>query len=90
MIFEVETGKPVLKGLLKRVKLGTVNVTAKSCRIEATFEVSKQEVHLLDTEGLWSEENSYNKRAVLQRTIALHLTKSKLKPYLSRVELQYD
>jgi len=89
-VFEVETGEPVLKGLLKNEKLGTLDVKTKPCRVEATFEVSKRDVHLTDGEGLYPPDISRNKRAIIERTIALHLLKSKLEPYLSRVVLQYD
>ena len=50
-VFELERGKSVLKGLLQSVKLG--EVPAKPCRIEAVFEVSKEDIYLTDTEGLW-------------------------------------
>lgn len=97
-VFEVETGepdlkgllKPDLKGLLKNASLGTLNVTAKPCRVEATFEVSKRDVYLSDAEGLWPQNISRNKKAVLERMIALRLLESKLKPYLSQAQLQYD
>lgn len=88
--FAVETGEPVLKGLLKNALLGTLNVKAKPCHVEATFEVSKRDVYLTDAEGLWPSDISRNKRAVLERIIALRLLESKLKPYLSRVELKYE
>ncbi len=89
-IFEEEIGEPILKGLLNKVKLATLNVLAFPCRVEATFEVSKRDVCLTDAEGLWSPDISRNKRAVLDRLIVQRLLEPKLKPYLSRVELHYD
>ncbi len=89
-VFEVETGEPDLKGLLKNASLETLNVTAKPCLVEATFEVSKRDVYLTDGQRLWPQNISCNKKAVLERMIALRLLESKLKPYLSQAQLQYD
>ncbi len=89
-IFEEEMGEPVLKGLLKKAKLGTLNAIALPCRVEATFEVSKRDVCLTDAEGLWPPDISRNKRAVLDRLIIQRLLEPKLKPYLSRAELHYE
>lgn len=87
--FAVKTGEPVLKGLLKNALLGTLNVKAKPCTVKATFEVSQQDIYITDAEGLWSSDISRNKRAVLERAIALRLLQSKFQPYLSQVELCY-
>lgn len=87
--FAVKTGEPVLKGLLNQASLGILNVSAKPCLVEATFEISKRDIYLTDAEGLWPSDISRNKRAVLERAIALHLLQSKFQPYLSRVELSY-
>ncbi len=65
-------------------------MTAKSCRIEATFEVSKQDVHLTDAEGLWRHDISPNQHAVLERKLVLFLLETKLKPYLSWAQLCYE
>ena len=88
--FAVKTGKPVLNGLLKKAKLGTVNVTRQPCCIEATFEVSAQDVFMTDAEGLWHHDISPNKHAVLERKLILFLLETKLKPYLSWVQLRYE
>jgi hypothetical protein len=87
--FAVGTGEPVLKGLLKNAMLGTLNVEVKPCLVKATFEVSRRDVYVTDAEGLWSPDISRNKRAVLERAIALLLLQSKFQPYLSQVELSY-
>lgn len=87
-VFEVKTGEPVFKGTFN-VNLGTLNVTAKPCRVKATFGVSLRDVHFTDAEGLWSPEISQEKRAVLDRGLAKLLLKRKLQPYLSQVELRY-
>lgn len=89
-VFEVKTGQPVFKGLLKEVELGTIDVIAKPCYIEATFEVSMPDVHLTGAEGLWSPEISREERVVLDRKIALLILEHQLKPYLSKVVLNYD
>ncbi len=89
-VFEVKTGQPVFKGLLKEVELGTIDVMAKPCYIEATFEVSMPDVHVTGAEGLLSPEISREKHVVLDRKIALLILDHKLKPYLSKVVLKYD
>jgi hypothetical protein len=89
-VFEEEMGQPVLKGILNKTKLATLNVTALPCHVEATFEVSKQDVCLTDAEGLWPSDISRNKRAVLDRLIIQRLLEPKLKPYLSRGSLHYE
>lgn len=89
-IFEEEMGEYVLKGLLHKATLATLNVLALPCRIEARFEVSKRDLCLTEAEGLWPPDISRNKRAVLDRLIIQHLLEPKLKPYLSRAELHYD
>jgi hypothetical protein len=83
-------GEPVLKGLLEKAKLATVNVIALPCHVQATFEVSKRDVCLTDAEGLWPPDLTRNKRAVLDRLIVQRLLEPKFKPYLSRAELRYD
>lgn len=88
--FEERAGEGVLKGLLSEQKLATLNGTAKQCYVEATFEVSNRDVHLTDAEGLWPQDISRNKLAVLYEVLARFLLNNKLKPYLSRAELRYD
>lgn len=89
-VFEVETGEPILKGSINNVKLATLKAIALPCYIEATFEVSLQDVYLTQTQGLWSPNISRNQLAVLERGIAQLLLKRKLKPYLSRQQIRYD
>nr|WP_290228378.1 hypothetical protein [Trichocoleus desertorum] len=88
-VFEVKTGEPVLKGLLKSAKIGVLGIAGKPCQVEATFGVTLRDVHLTDAEGLWSPNISREKRAVLDRALAKQFLKHKLQPYLSRVELHY-
>ena len=89
-VFEVETGEPILKGSINNVKLATLKAITLPCYIEATFEVSLQDVYLTQTQGLWSPNISRNQLAVLERGIAQLLLKRKLKPYLSRQQIRYD
>lgn len=89
-IFEPEKGSQVLNGLLNRAKLATLNVLSLPCRIEATFAVNRRDICLTDAQGLWPLNLSRNKRAVLDKLIIQRLLEPKLKPYISRAELQYD
>jgi len=88
--FAVETGAPVLKGLLKNTFLGTLHLQARPCRVEAVFQICKRDLYLTDAEGLWPSDISQNKRAILERMIVLRLLASKYQPYLSRMELRYE
>lgn len=89
-VFEVKTGESVLNGSLQNAKLATLKAIALPCCVEATFEVSIQDIYLIETEELWSQNINTNQLAVLKRGIAQLLLQRKLKPYLSRVRLQYD
>ena len=80
----------VLKGFLKHTLLGTVNVLAKPCRIEARFCVSPQDIYIMNMEGLLPPTLGKKKKAVIERAITRRLLKQQFKPYLSRQELQYD
>ncbi|NET55668.1 MAG: hypothetical protein F6K47_05710 [Symploca sp. SIO2E6] len=89
-VFAVDPAKPVLQGLLKRAKLATLNVIATPCSVEATFDVSLQDIYLTRVQGLWSANMSTNQLAILERGIAQLLLKRKFQPYLSRIELHFD
>lgn len=88
-MFELKIGSQVLKGSLQMAKLGTLQVVKKPCDIEATFEISLRNLYLTNVEGLYPVNISRNKQIIIERAIAKHLLESKLKPYLSRVELRY-
>jgi hypothetical protein len=88
-VFE-EIGEIVLRGSLYQTKLATLNISALPCRVEATFEISKQDLCLTDAEGLWPPDISRNKQAVLERLMIQRLLEPNIKPYLSKAELHYD
>ncbi|NEP60645.1 MAG: hypothetical protein F6K31_27215 [Symploca sp. SIO2G7] len=88
--FAVDPEKPVLQGVLKKTKLATLNAIAFPCSVEATFDVSLQNIYLTKVQGLWPANLSTNQLAILERGIAQLLLQRKLKPYLSRIELQFD
>ncbi len=89
-VFEVDKGGSVLKGILKNTVLATLDITAKPCDIEATFEVSPRDVHLSEAQGLWPKEISKKKSVVIERAIARRFLEKELKPYLSRQALRYE
>lgn len=89
-VFVIENDNSILKGLFKRALLGTLNVTAKPCRVEAIFYVSPHDIKITDTAGLLPDGISKKKRVVIERAIARRLLKQKMNPYLSRQELRYD
>jgi len=86
--FAIEGGQPVLKGLLKSAKLG--ELAAKPLRIEAVFEVAKQDIYLTDAEGLWPHEITPNQHSILGRILTVYLQKNQLQPDLSWAILCYD
>lgn len=88
-VFEIKIVSQVLKGALPKENLGTLIVKDLPCCVEATFEVVLRYVHITGVEGLWPTNIERNKQIVLERKIAEYLWKSKLQPYLSRVELRY-
>jgi uncharacterized protein YjbI with pentapeptide repeats len=87
-IFALERGKPVLKGLLKSVKLG--EFAAKPLRIAAAFEVAKEDIYLTDAEGLWPHDITPNQHSVLERILTVYLQANKLQPALSWAFLSYN
>ncbi|MEG5059263.1 pentapeptide repeat-containing protein [Microcoleus sp. A2-C5] len=86
-IFTLKRGKPVLKGLLKSVKIA--NFPAKPLRITATFEVAKEDIYLTDAEGLWPHDITPNQHSVLARVLTVYLA-NKLQPALSWALLSYN
>ena len=87
-IFELERGKPVLKGVLAAAKLG--ELAASQYRIEAAFEVAKEDVYLTDAEGLWPHDITPNQHSVLERMLIVYLQANQLQPALSWALLCYD
>jgi hypothetical protein len=86
-IFSLKRGKPVLKGLLKSVKLG--EFPAKPLRIAAAFEVAKEDIYLTNAEGLWPHDITPNQHSVLERILTVYLA-NKLQPALSWALLSYN
>lgn len=86
-IFSLKRGKPVLKGLLKSVKLG--EFPAQPLRIAAAFEVAKEDIYLTDAEGLWPHDITPNQHSVLERILTVYLA-NKLQPALSWALLSYN
>ena len=87
--FKVETGEPFLEGQFGKAELGTLTVTGKPCCVEATFEVSQRDVELIEAEGVYGKDIIREKRTTVDILLVKSLLKSKLMPYVSRVELQY-
>ncbi|WP_333388352.1 pentapeptide repeat-containing protein [Microcoleus sp. B4-D4] len=87
-IFGLERGNPVLKGLLKRAKIG--EFAAKSLRIAAFFEVAKEDIYITDAEGLWPHDITPNQHSVLERILTVYLQANKLQPALSWALLSYN
>lgn len=82
--------QPILKGTLPNLKLGTLQVTATPCLIQAIFDFPPTAIHLTDAEGLWPHDISPNKHAILQTKLANTLRQLTLKPRFSRVVVFQD
>ncbi len=89
-VFVGHKNDSILQGSLNRTLLGTLRVKALPCRVEAIFCVSPEDIYITDTAGLVPHRIGKKKRVIIQRAIARHILKRKLKPYLSRQELRYD
>ena len=88
-IFETRTTELILIGQLSQVKLGTVEVAAHPCLVDATVEVRRQDIQLTQADGLLLPKNfGQYKTALLQRAFCLRHIAPKLQPYLSRIERQ--
>ncbi len=88
-VFAAHKDQPVLNGFFNRALLGTLQVTAKPCRVEATFCISPQDIYI-DTEMLLPNTISKKKKTVIERALVRRLIKRKFAPYLSRQELRYE
>jgi len=64
-----------------------VNIKGIPCKLEAIFQVSKSDVWILDTEGIWPSNISQNRKAIIERELVFYLLKNHIHPYISRVFL---
>ncbi|HIK26948.1 MAG TPA: pentapeptide repeat-containing protein [Oscillatoriaceae cyanobacterium M7585_C2015_266] len=88
--FSAPPKQPILKGSLPNLKLGTLQVTATPCLIQAVFDIPPTAIHLTDAEGLWPHDISPNKHAILQTKLTNTLRQLTLKPRFSRVIVFQD
>ncbi|MCG5057707.1 MAG: hypothetical protein KA714_06790 [Limnoraphis sp. WC205] len=89
-VFEADKDESVLKGTLADQKLATVDITEISHQLTATFEVVSKNIYIGDAEGIWPDNISQNKLAIIEKLIINRLLKSKFKPYVSEVVLSYE
>ena len=89
-VFEADQDESVLKVTLADEKLATVEITEISHQLIATFEVVSKNIYIGDAEGIWPDNISQNKLAIIEKLIINRLRKSKLKPYVSKVVLSYE
>jgi hypothetical protein len=94
-VFKLETGEPIITGLLKDAKLGRIEVQENPCTITATFEVSKRDVHITDASGVWLKNISFRDldtpmRRVLDIWLLKKLLMPNLQPYLSQGKLTHE
>ncbi len=76
----------VLTGLLN-CKLCTVNILDDPCTLEATFHVSKRDIRITDTDGIWPSSTINNQRAIIEREIFFALIKDYIGSYVSKTVL---
>lgn len=87
-VFEADRDDPILRGTLADTQLATVKIMGNPHEVIATFEVSDRDVYLRDAEGIWPQNISRKKLAVIERLIIMRQLASKLKP-ISKVELRH-
>jgi hypothetical protein len=87
--FEEKMGEPILKGLRQNVKLGTLNITTEPCYVTAIFYVPQMKDVKFSGGGLWLNNLFPEGRATVDRMLVRLFLKSKLEPYLSKIEKQY-
>ena len=90
-VFEVRTGSPVLKGLLSKEKLGTMELSGVQWKVEAMFVVpTLKNIQITEAEGPWLRNAPIEKRKAFELGLAKLLLKHRLTPFLSRLELSYE
>lgn len=86
-VFEVKTGEPILKGILKSAILGTLDVIEQPCSVKATFEASlMKDSYVTDAQGIYPPNISKKPRAMIERALVKHLLKKKFGEILSQAE----
>jgi hypothetical protein len=88
--FEPRQGEPVLKGLLKKTKLAIATVDSEPFRIQGIFMAPPKDIEMTDSEGLWFVDLIPEKRATLDRFLAMGFLKPNIQPYISQLELRAD
>ena len=89
-VFEVQTDDPILKGLLSGERLATMSLSGSTWEIKAVFEVlTLKDVIITEADGPWLRNASPEKRTSLELGLAKLFLKSKLRPYISQMELRY-
>lgn len=87
-VFEEKQEERVLKGLLKSIKLATMNILAKPCIIRAEFDISNKNIQITGSEGVWFQDIKPEKRITMDRLIVDRLLKEKFQSHLSEQVLK--
>ncbi|MBW4660305.1 MAG: hypothetical protein KME15_16645 [Drouetiella hepatica Uher 2000/2452] len=84
-----KTDEPTLKVLLDAVKLAILQTTAIPANLEATFEISLNDLFLTDIEEILPPATHINKQIAIKAEVVRWMLQSKVKPYMSRLEMKY-
>lgn len=82
-------GEEVLIGTLQD-RLCEVIINDEPFKLEAVFRVSKEDVWITGSYGLWTNADSRNKNAALGRFVLLKILMPRLENYLSRLDFSLD
>jgi len=82
-------GEEVLIGTLQD-HLCEVLIEGNPFKLEAVFQASRKEIWITESNGLWTNADSRNRRAALGRFLVLNLLMPRLENYLSRLDFSLD
>ena len=89
-IFPNTINQRILKGLLKKEKLGILNLTNEPFEIQGLFIVRDEDLQVTDTDILLLRSIGRNKQSWLVQEIFLHFIRPEIESYLSKVEVSYE
>ena len=89
-IFQAQGNQHILEGILSQALLGILQQSSLPCKVEATFVVRGEDVHITWGNILLSKNIHRNKSAVIERALALGYIKPKIEAGpLSKVSWQH-
>ena len=89
-VFQAQGNQHILEGILSQALLGILQRSSPSCKVEATFVVRGEDIHITWGNILLTKNIHRNKSAVIERALALGYIKPKIESEpLSKVSWNY-